>query len=68
MYGLNEGYKPANLPDADRLDATLAFKAWHRVSLALHFVALGGVIFYFWRVSHPTDNLRFVGATTKFRG
>src|SRR5262245_10687178 len=59
--------KPIPIPAAERAAAEKAFWFWHGVSQVLNLFALGGLIFYFWRVTHPPDNLRFVATPTKFR-
>lgn len=65
-YSMSAEYKPVNIPPPERLAATRAFATWHGVSQILNLFAMGGLVVYFWRVTHPTDNLRFVSAT-KFR-
>jgi hypothetical protein len=54
------------MPPERRLEAQASFSRWHGVAMAINVVVLGCLVFYFWRVAHPPDNLRFVGAT-KFR-
>jgi len=66
-YGMTASYKPANFPPEERAAASSSFRTWHLVSLVMNFVALAGLGIYFWRVTHPTDNLRFVSTATKFR-
>ena len=66
-YSMNERYKAVSIPDADRLEATQSFRTLHGVSQVLNLFTFAGVVFYFWRVSHPTDNLRFVSASGNFR-
>ena len=65
-YGMSPGYKPVPMPDQQRLAAQKSFGRWHGAAMAINFVVLGCLVFYFWRVTHPPDNLRFVGAA-KFR-
>lgn len=65
-YSMSPEYKPVPMPDAQRLAAAKSFSRWHGASMVINVVALGCLVFYFWRVTHPPDNLRFVGAT-KFR-
>ena len=66
-YSMSAEYKPLAIPAAERLAADNSFKTWHGVSQIFNLLAMGGLVIYFWRVTHPTDNLRFVGAP-KFRG
>jgi Domain of unknown function (DUF4149) len=66
-YSMSESLKPVAIPDAERVQAGRTFRVWHRVSALANLGALGGLVFYFWRVTHPPDNLRFVSTSTKFR-
>ena len=65
-YSMSEQYKPITIPAADRVQAARSFGLWHGVSRVVDLVAMGGLVVYFWRVTHPTDNLRFV-SSNKFR-
>ena len=65
-YSMSPEYKPAPMPAELRLEAQASFKRWHGVAMSINVIVLGCLVFYFWRVTHPPDNLRFVGAT-KFR-
>jgi len=65
-YSMSEQYKPIAIPAGERIEAARSFGVWHGVARALDLLALGGLVIYFWRVNHPTDNLRFV-TSTKFR-
>lgn len=65
-YGLNERYAAAAYPPADRRQAEASFKNWHRASRITGLIATLALGALFWRVLHPADNPRFVGA--KFRG
>jgi hypothetical protein len=65
-YSMSEQYKPVTIPAEERIAATKSFGLWHGVSRVLDLVAFAGLIVYFWRVTHPSDNLRFVSAP-KFR-
>ena len=67
-YGMNQNYRPVSIPDAQRLEAYRSFRTLHGVSMIMNLVYLVGIGVYFWRVAHPTDNLRFVSAAGKFRG
>lgn len=69
-YGLNEQYQPAPLSVAERTEASNSFKVWHGISQAMNLVALAGLVVYFWRVTHPSDDLRILSATAtpQFRG
>jgi hypothetical protein len=65
-YSMGPDYKPVPMADALRIQAAMSFKRWHAASSIVNLIALGSLIFYLWRVTHPSDNLRFVGAP-KFR-
>jgi hypothetical protein len=65
-YSMGTDYKPVPMPDARRIQAAKSFSRWHAVSRVVDIVALAGLVVYLWRVTHPPDNLRFVGAP-KFR-
>jgi hypothetical protein len=60
-------FKPVPIPYEERVAAEKAFRSWHPVSIAFNVVVLAGLLFYFWRVTHPPDDLRFVSTPTKFR-
>jgi len=62
-YGLNQQYQPAALSVAERTEAYKSFKTWHGVSQAMNLVGLAALIVYFWRVTHPSDDLRILSAT-----
>ena len=62
-YGMNEQYQPVALPVEERTAAMHSFKTWHRVSVAMNLVGLAALFVYFWRVTHPTDDLRILSAT-----
>lgn len=66
-YSMGPDYKPVPMPDAQRIQAAKAFGRWHAVSSIVNLLVLAGLTVYLWRVTHPPDNLRFVGAP-KFRG
>ena len=66
-YSMGADYKPVFIPTERRIQADRSFRQWHGISMSIHLVALGGLLFYFWRVTHPRDNLRFVGSP-KMRG
>jgi len=66
-YSMGPDYKPVPMPDTRRIQASQSFKRWHAAAQIVNLVVLGGLIIYLWRVAHPPDNLRFVGAP-KFRG
>lgn len=65
-YSMGPDYKPVPMPDARRIQASKSFGRWHAVSSIVNLIVLGGLTIYLWRVTHPSDNLRFVGAP-KFR-
>jgi hypothetical protein len=66
-YGSTEDFKPAQWSDAERSRAAATFSRWHGVSQVLNLVMLGGLVFFFWRVTHPPDDTRFVNPA-QFRG
>jgi hypothetical protein len=59
--------QPVTIPVEERAAAEKAFRSWHPVSIFFNVVVLAGLVFYFWRVTHPPDDLRFVSTSTKFR-
>lgn len=63
-YSMNAQYRPVPVAPAERLAAQKAFGRWHGVSMALNLVVLAGLVVYFWRVTHPSDDLRFLKATS----
>lgn len=63
-YSMSEQYKPAAIPPEDRAAAARSFRIWHGVASSINLLALAGLVVYFWRVTHPTDNLRFVSASS----
>lgn len=65
-YSMSADYKPVRIADAERVEAHQTFKRLHGASMGGNLVVLLALVFYFWRVTYPPDNLRFVGAT-KFR-
>ena len=65
-YSMGPDYKPVPMADALRIQAAQSFGRWHAAYSIVNLIALGGLVFYLWRVTHPSDNLRFVGAP-KFR-
>lgn len=69
-YGMNSQYRPVALPQAEREAADRTWKAWHRASIVGNFIALATLLVYFWRVNHPSDDLRVLAATAppQFRG
>jgi Domain of unknown function (DUF4149) len=64
---VSRAYERLAIPPAERAVADKSFKFWHKVSMILNVFSLGGLVFYFWRVTHPPDNLRFVARPTQFR-
>ena len=70
MYSMNEQYQPVSLSVAERTAARKSFRTWHGVSRVMDLVALAGLVVYFWRVTHPSDDLRILSATAgpQFRG
>ena len=69
-YGMSEQHRPAALPREVRAAADSSWRTWHRVSLAGNFVGIAMLLVYFWRVTHPSDDLRVLSATAppQFRG
>ncbi len=65
-YSMSPAYKPVTLPAEQRREAYESFRRWHGVTMGVNVVVLCLLVFYFWRVTNPSDNLRFVGAG-KFR-
>jgi hypothetical protein len=65
-YGATAQYQPAPVPAEERVRAARQFSTWHGISQAVNLLVLGGLVVYFWRVSHPDDSARFLG-TPKFR-
>lgn len=65
-YSMGPDYKPVPMADARRIQAANSFSRWHGVSQIINLATLGCLVIYLWRVTHPSDNLRFVGAP-KFR-
>ena len=37
----------------ERAAATKSFRSWHGASQAANLLVVGGLLFYFWRVTHP---------------
>jgi hypothetical protein len=63
-YGMNEQYQPAPAPMPERQAAAKSFARWHGVSMTFNLLALASLAAYFWRVTHPPDNVRLVRNTT----
>jgi hypothetical protein len=68
-YGMKDKYQADPRPKEERAAAVESFKSWHRVARVIDLVALAGLLVYFWRVTHPSDDLRVLnaGATPQFR-
>ena len=62
-YSMNEEFQLVARSEAERAAAANSFKTWHRVTNAMNLVALAGLLVYFWRVTHPSDDLRILSAT-----
>jgi hypothetical protein len=67
-YGMTAQYTRTPVPasDAERLQAGKSFRIWHGVAQSINLLGLAGLMFYFWRVTHPSDNLRALSGG-KFR-
>lgn len=50
-----------------QVTAQRQFRFWNGVFQAVNLLMIGGVTAYFWRVTHPPDELRPIGSF-KFRG
>jgi hypothetical protein len=59
-------YSPTISP-ASRAAGQHSFDVWDGVFQIVNIVMMGGVVVYFWRVTHPQDERRFVDPA-KFRG
>jgi hypothetical protein len=59
-YGMTAQYTRTAVPasDAQRLRAGKSFRVWHGVAQSINLLGLAGLVFYFWRVAHPSDHLR----------
>ncbi len=55
-----------NTGSDQRAAALKAFTFWNGVLQAVNVLMIGGVVVYFWRVTHPPDELSFV-SPAKFR-
>ena len=64
---LHRAQHALNLRPEDRAAAVKRFQFWQGMFQAMNVFLIGGTAVYFWRVSNPPDELRFVG-TPKFRG
>jgi hypothetical protein len=60
-YGRAELYAPAQ-----KARAAASFRVWHGVSQVTNLLALGGLGWYVWRMTNPSEGPRFVRAN-KFR-
>ena len=63
MYSMNEQYQVVPLSVAERAEAAKSFRTWHGLSRVMDLIALAGLAVYFWRVTHPSDDLRILSAT-----
>jgi len=59
--------KYLSAPD-QRPVAKQQFSRLHAFSMSGNMLSLIALIIYTWKVSNPSDPMRFVGATSKFRG
>lgn len=57
----------SNITPASRAAVQHSFDVWDGVFQIVNVVMMGGVTVYFWRVTHPQDEHRFVNPS-KFRG
>ena len=51
----------------DRAAAGKSFRVWEGVLQAVNVLMIGGVAVYLWRVTNPTDSLRFVSGPIRSR-
>lgn len=65
-YSMSADYKAVRIPDVERIEAIQTFRRLHGVAMGGNLLVLCALVFYFWRVTYPPDNLRFVGSS-KFR-
>jgi hypothetical protein len=53
-----------NTPPVEQAAAARAFRLWHGIAQILNLIMLGGLAVYVWRISNPSDKLRFVRPVT----
>jgi len=64
--GVNAQYQRVAIPAEVGARAQRQFGLWHGISQVVNLVAMGGLVVYFWRVTHPDASPRFLAAP-KFR-
>lgn len=67
LQELHRGRYFTNASTAQRELANRSFRLWQGAFQLVNVILVAGVAGYFWRITHPPDELRFVG-TPKFRG
>ncbi len=67
LLKLHQNQHRLNATHQQRMIAAKSFRLWHGVFQAVNVLVIGGVAVCLWRVTHPPDELRFVGSA-QFRG
>lgn len=67
LVRLNHSHYSARTPPADRESAGKSFRLLNAAGIALNLISIGGLVLYVFRVSSPSDTLRFV-RPVQFRG
>jgi hypothetical protein len=67
LVRLNHAQYAAKSQPADRESAGKSFHIVSALGVALNILTIGGLVLYVWRVSSPSDTLRFV-RPVQFRG
>jgi hypothetical protein len=60
LEGFNRTHYSPTVQPADRESAGKSFRILHVLGIALNIITIGGLVVYMWRVSSPSDTLRFV--------
>ena len=53
-----------NYRPEQRHAAQESYRLWHSLSKVFNLLSAGGLAIYLWRVAHPQDSTRFVGASS----
>ena len=64
LVRLNHAQYAAKTLPADRESAGKSFRIVNALGIALNIFTIGGLVLYVWRVSSPSDTLRFVRPRT----